>query len=86
VVKIMEVGACRRVLGGRQWWPAAGLGGDGRTFVFFSLGSNSGRPFLNRWLRLEDTPSRGNLSKETLGFLEINPRSLAHSRKYVFMF
>jgi hypothetical protein len=29
-------------------------------------------------------PFVGNLSKETLGFLVINPRSLAYFRKYVF--
>jgi hypothetical protein len=35
------------------------------------------RPFLNQRPRLEDTPSRGNLSKETLSFLVIKPRSVA---------
>jgi hypothetical protein len=36
------------------------------------------RPFLNQRLGLEDTPSRGNLSKETLNFLVINPPSIAY--------
>jgi hypothetical protein len=35
------------------------------------------RPFLNQRLGLEDTPSRGNLSKETLNSLIINPPSKA---------
>jgi hypothetical protein len=36
------------------------------------------RPFLNQRPRLEDTPSRGNFSKETLIFLVINPPSKAY--------
>jgi len=37
---------------------------------------NMSRPFLNQWPRLEDTPSLGNLSKETLDFFIIEPAIL----------
>jgi hypothetical protein len=47
---------------------------------------NPSRPFSNQWPRLEDTPSRGKFLKETLGFLEINLRSMAYFRKCVFAF
>jgi hypothetical protein len=46
-------------------------------FFTVRLKMSVSRPFLNQRLGLEDTPSRGNLSKETLNFLEINPPSIA---------
>jgi hypothetical protein len=45
---------------------------------FFSLGSNSGRPIVNQRSGLEHTGSHGRFTKETLGFLEINPPSIAY--------
>jgi hypothetical protein len=56
--------------------------------VFFSssLGSNIGRPIVNQRSGLEHTGSHGKFTKETLGFLEINPRSIAYVRKCVFAF
>jgi hypothetical protein len=40
------------------------------------LRMNGSRSILNRWPRLEDTPSWGNLSKESLDFFLIEPAVL----------
>jgi hypothetical protein len=57
------------VAAGRTW-----RRGSGSSLRRFRM--NGIRPILNQWPRLEDTPSRGNLSKESLDFFIIEPTVL----------
>jgi hypothetical protein len=53
-------------------------------FLSLSLGVKGSRPFSDGRTRLEDTPSRGNLSKESLGFWVIEPTVPKRNPRKVF--
>jgi hypothetical protein len=50
-----------------------------------SLRLNGGHPFSNKGLKLEDTPSRGKLLKESLDFSIIKPAVLKHLLRIRFL-
>jgi hypothetical protein len=63
-------------------WPALRETAD--FSLSLSLGLNGSRPFSDQGLRLEDTPSRGKIVKETLSFSLLEPAVLGVIQKLRF--